>query len=538
MFVVGDPHQTIYSWRGSNPYNMETFVDNFPSCLTFRLRENYRSSASIIRASRSLMKHVPGIDWNTVEGRGIDLFEKTAPILLDDKEAVAVVNTYDDAKQADFVAQSIYYDISKNQFLSKEITVLYRRHSQSIAIQAALLLRKIPFTTYGNVNWIDSKEIKDILAYLRILANPYDKMSLMRIINYPPRGIGPMAQDAFFQAVDNVEEENIVNNIEDLYDGFASEPILNLLIQISDDNETDEKVKKTSIKKLMKGEQIADDNDIVKVDNKVEIKPADVSDLRKYLKPEVIKKLRSGSILFSKLNDMLRIWEGDIEEFIKNCYAMTGLIEHVKSQKMDEKDLEKKLHLFEVLLDLARSFDADSDPDDLIGQGPFGARRRLQGFLDYFLMDTGEQDEVVLTDGVSSPSSSKTTKSNFLKLMSLHSAKGLEFDCVYIIGLEDGLLPSKGSGESSIFSKKSKGIKQLKSSIELCNDDVETLNNKSSIGSELEEERRLLYVGMTRARKKLVLTYRNRVTLGNKSIPVKPSQFLADIDDEVSYFKF
>jgi len=541
LFVVGDPHQTIYSWRGSNPYNMESFAEYFPSCLTFKLRENYRSIPPIIKASRSLMKNVPGTDWNTIEGRGIEIFKNVATS-PDDQLAVSVVNTYDDAKQAEFVAQSIDYHIRKKEFSSKEIAVLYRRHSQSIAVQAALLMYKIPFVTVGNVNWIDSKEVKDILAYLRILANPYDKMSLLRIINFPPRGIGPSAQTAFFEAVDNVEEENIINNVEDLYDGLASEPILNLLIQITNDNETDEKVKKVS-KKANKSKtdiDIVNENDD---DNRIKAsKVPDVTDIRKYLKPEVTKKLRTASILFSNLNEMLRTWEGDIEEFIRILYDMTGLIEHLKGQKIDVKDLDKKLHLFNVLLDLARTFDANTDPDDLVEQGPFGARTRLRLFLDYFLMDTTDQEEVVETQPTG-----PTGKSNFLKLMSLHSAKGLEFDCVYIIGLEDGLLPSKGSADNSIFKRKTKSakgkdkVKQLKSSIniEISSDDsIETADNVPNLTSELEEERRLLYVGMTRARKKLILTYRNRVTLGNKSIPVTPSQFLGDIDDDVLFFKY
>lgn len=537
LFVVGDPHQTIYSWRGSNPTNMESFKEYFPSCLTFRLRENYRSIPPIIKASRSLMKNVPGTDWNSVEGRGIEIL-KSKTLRPDEQSAVSVVNTYDDAKQADFIAKSIDYHLRKKEFSSKEIAVLYRRHSQSIPIQAALLLYKIPFVTYGNINWIDSKEIKDVLAYLRILANPYDKISLQRIINYPPRGIGPSAETAFFEAVDNIEEENIINNADDSFDGFVTEPILNLLIQITDDKEIDEKAKKSSKKsKKLTDLAITDIND--DIDNTCKL--PDITDVRKYLKPEVTKKLRTASSLFSTLNEMLRTWEGDIEEFIQKLYDLTGLVQHLQSQKkLDDKDLKKKLNLFKILLDLAKEFDANTDPDDLVEQGSFGARNRLQLFLDYFLMDNIDEEEF------GSSSSQSKGKSTYVKLMSLHSAKGLEFDCVYIIGLEDGLLPSKGK-DNSIFNKKktkSDKTKRIKSN-EDENDDENDSDNDNSIttantklDSELEEERRLLYVGMTRARKKLTLTYRSRVSIGKGSIPVSPSEFLADIDDDVLFFKF
>jgi DNA helicase-2/ATP-dependent DNA helicase PcrA len=332
---------------------------------------------------------------------------------------------------------------------------------------------------------------------------------------------------AFFQAVDNIEEENVINNVEDSFDGFVSEPILNLLIQIADDKEIDEKVKKSSSKSkkstdfIRNGENYT--NDL-----------PDITDIRKYLKPEVSKKLRTASILFSELNEMLRTWEGDIAEFISKLYDLTGLVQHLQSQKkIDEKDLKKKLNLFYALLNLAREFDADTDPDDLIEQGSFGARNRLQLFLDYFLMDNIDEEEVEAS--LSSKPLAPKAKSKYVKLMSLHSAKGLEFDCVYIIGLEDGLLPSKRYGDNPIFKKKKGKI------VERSNEDIEDsaiTTANSRLDSELEEERRLLYVGMTRARKKLTLTYRSRMSIGKGSIPVSPSEFLADIDNDVKFFKF
>jgi DNA helicase-2/ATP-dependent DNA helicase PcrA len=149
-------------------------------------------------------------------------------------------------------------------------------------------------------------------------------------------------------------------------------------------------------------------------------------------------------------------------------------------------------------------------------------------------MDINENDEVGSPDG--NVQNITNRDSNYVKLMSLHSSKGLEFDCVYIVGLENGLLPS--SMDVSIFNRKSK-IKSKNKKVDITTTTTAaTMTNGDIMNSEAEEERRVLYVGMTRARKKLVLTYRNRVTIGTKSIPVQPSDFLKDIEDDVSFFKF
>jgi DNA helicase-2/ATP-dependent DNA helicase PcrA len=168
---------------------------------------------------------------------------------------------------------------------------------------------------------------------------------------------------------------------------------------------------------------------------------------------------------------------------------------------------EKFLNLDELILSTTK-FSSES---------AFSSKNELQSFVEDAVLYISN-DEMELKNKVN------------VFLMTMHAAKGLEFDCVYIIGLENGLLPS--SMDSSIFNRKSKSKK---------NDITKTITNEKENGemnSEFEEERRLLYVGMTRARKKLILTYRNRVTIGYKSIPVQPSVFLKDIDDDVLFFKY
>jgi len=601
LFVVGDSYQTIYSWRGADHRNMDKFSQDFPACLSFRLTVNYRSDQEIVRASKSLIingkklmisKKKPEevkeedlkIKKNEINQEFSDSFFLEGGNALEDVlggdtkssnkgPAVVVTSAFRDEEQAEYVAHMIHYMLSTDQVDAREVAIMYRRHSQSTALEAALLARKVPYSVVGGTGVTDRKEVKDALAYLRLLTNPYDGEALKRVINYPPRGVGLTTQDVFFSAHFNIShpqirkcEEEYININEKTFLKENELTIVDLLIQlgISMDIKTKEKEKEKELKlRGKKGSKKSDDDYYLRAARGVstDVRTPDddtniggtsaqsdmtVGSTVDLFTPRQLKALGSASKVISDLQGLVMCWEGGIAELVDIVLVKSGLRAYLEQQTgLTDKEKSQKLARFTQLISLARRFDHDFETEDLTTQGEGGARERLRSYLDTFqLTANGEGEETGdgdIIDDVYSDMDMKTYDINnrnmiqqkkkemaeqSVKLLTLHASKGLEFDCVFICGVEEGFLPSHASISRLVVSDE-RHDEGLKVTIDESNE------------FQLEEERRLLYVGMTRARRKLFLTYRERIDLGNgKLIPVSPSRFLKDLPPDILVSKY
>jgi DNA helicase-2/ATP-dependent DNA helicase PcrA len=379
--VVGDDDQSIYGWRGANVSNILRFKDDFPHAQTVVLEQNYRSTEPILKAASSLIANnryrAPKV-LRSMQGKG---------------KEIAVSEYVDDDQEASHTA----YRISKlldAGVSPSQIGVFYRVNSLSRVVEEAFVRRGIPYAVYGGMRFYERREIKDLLAYLRILVNPSDEEALSRIINVPARGIG----------------EKSVAALRD-YARKRGVPMAEAIPGA--------------------------------VENKV-VKGTGAKGLAGFL--QVYKELVS------------YIGIGDISSLLKDILDVTGLEKALKQ----EVDGEDRLNNIRELIASAS------------GQRDIGQYLEEKALMSAVDEDAGER----------------------ISVMTLHMSKGLEFDYVFILGLEEGLLPHSRSMDTTM---------------------------------EIEEERRLLYVGITRARKEVLLSWsRLRTIYGRGSYQV-PSGFLAEI---------
>ncbi len=381
IFVVGDANQSIYSWRNADYRNILNFEKDYKNAKVILLEENYRSTGTILDAANSVIKH------NT-EGKKLKLWTEE-----DDGEKIDYIRVEDEVKEANYVVDKIK-DLVSLGYSYEDFAILYRTNAQSRNIEDALLRENIPYNVIGSYYFYSRKEIKDLIAYLNLIYNPSDSVSLERVINEPKRGIGA-------KTVASLLDEARLNGTSVF--------------------ETINSGKELEFKKLIL-ELIEDSKEL------------------------------------------------SLSELIEDVLVKTGL----RASYENDKSLESaaKVENLNEFKSVAVSFEENGIYD-------------LSTFLESVMLvsDRGQyKDE---TDKVS--------------VMTLHSAKGLEFKVVFIIGLEEGIFPHNRSFESL---------------------------------SELEEERRLMYVGITRAKKKLyLLSARNRTIFGKTSGTVE-SRFVKEIDDE------
>ena len=392
--VTGDPDQSIYGWRGADIQNILDFERDYPNAKVVYLEQNYRSTQNILSAADGLIEHnhsrKPKRLWteNPVGG----------PV----REACLK----DERDEADWVAQAVL-DLAASGHRPGDVAVFYRTNAQSRAIEDGLRRATIPYEIVGSVEFYQRKEIKDVLAYLRLCVNPSDDVSFRRVVNVPPRGIGKGTLGAV--------------------QAFAQTQGTSLLQAACD------------------------------------------PDLHKQLKPRAAKSVEKLAKLFAELSDLP---QSPVEPFVHETIAQSGYLEHLAKDGGAE-DNER----IENVKELA-SAAADHD------------RRNEGASLNTFL------EEVALVSDVDGLKES----TDVVHLMTLHSSKGLEFPVVFITGLEDGLLPHSRSSDSE---------------------------------EELEEERRLCYVGMTRAKRELVLTHAAQRTVFGQANYCVPSQFLREIPQEL-----
>ncbi|MEC7125154.1 MAG: UvrD-helicase domain-containing protein, partial [Bacteroidota bacterium] len=399
--VVGDDAQSIYGFRGANINNILNFQKDYHGVKLYRLEQNYRSTKNIVNAANSIISQnknkIEKVVWTSnIEGSKIKL-----------------QRCITDADEGREVASQIFELKMQEQRQNKEFAILYRTNAQSRAIEDALRKRDIPYRIYGGLSFYQRKEIKDLLAYMRLIVNPKDEESLKRVINFPPRGIGQATLDKLIIGAKN-------NGIS-IFETVQNAPKLNLSINAG----TLKKLE--SFANLILSLQIENQNsNAFEISDKVTKKSGLVLELKKDGTPEGVSKIENIEELLNGIRDFV---EGQ-----KELAGATG-------------------SLSEFLEDVALATDFDND---------------------------------------------KESDSDSVYLMTIHLSKGLEFPVVFIVGLEEDLFPSALS-----------------------------LNTRS----ELEEERRLFYVAMTRAEQRVVLTYTLSRYRWGKLVDAEPSRFIEEIDD-------
>jgi len=399
--VVGDDAQSIYSFRGANISNILNFQRDYDKVAVYRLEQNYRSTNNIVLAA------------NSVISKNKDQIEKQVWTHNPEGDKIIVHRSATDADEGRYVASTLFEWKLNNQLKNGDFAVLYRTNSQSRAIEDALRKRDIPYRIYGGLSFYQRKEIKDVLAYLRLVINPKDEEALMRVINYPTRGIGQTTVDKLVVAA----KETGMSIFELL--SSENRPFLKLNAGTSNRLE--------NFATMIKSFQIlAESADAFALTEHVIKKAGLVLEMKKDGTPEGIARLENLEELLNGIQDFVE-GQREIDE-------ATGSIT-------------------EFLEDVALATDLDKE--------------------------VGDDDRVAL--------------------MTIHLAKGLEFPYVFIVGLEEDLFPSAMS-----------------------------MNTRA----ELEEERRLFYVALTRAKKQAVLTYTiNRYRWG-KLIDAEPSRFIEEIEDK------
>ena len=399
--VVGDDAQSIYSFRGANINNILNFQKDFPDSKIFRLEQNYRSTKNIVNAANSLIEN------------NQKRLKKNVWTENESGEKISVNKLLTDGEEGRFVASSIFENKMQSQLQNSDFAILYRTNAQSRSFEDALRKKNISYRVYGGLSFYQRKEIKDVLAYLRLLINPDDEQAFKRIINFPARGIGQTTLNKIA-----VEAKNSsVSDYIFIKDFLKSSEILN--------NSTKNKLLDFVIM-------------IESIKNKLE--HADVFDITK----EVLK-----------LSGLYNLYKNDESlEGINRIQNIEELLNGIKDFVENNEKGQASVSFF--LQDVALATDQDNDTND------------------------------------------KNDK-NKVSLMTIHLAKGLEFPYVYIVGLEENLFPS-----------------------------AMNLNSRT----ELEEERRLFYVALTRAEKKIYLSYVLSRYRWGKPVDSEKSRFIDEIKGE------
>ena len=400
LCVVGDDSQSIYSFRGANIDNILNFKKHYPNCFTYKLEQNYRSSNNIVQCANSLIK------------KNQFKLDKTIWTSNEDGDKILVNKSQTDSDEGRFIASSIFQEKNNEYLDNSSFAVLYRTNAQSRSIEDALRKINIEYQVFGGLSFYQRKEIKDVLAYLRLTQNQNDEESFRRIINFPPRGIGQTTIDKLTLIS---EKEN-----------------LSLFDSISKIKNYDIKINSSTIDKL-----------------------------------ENFQNLILSLKVFSNNNNALDTATHILNKsFIINYYKDEGSLESFN-----------RIENIEELINGINDF--------MLGQNELYESDKS---LSKYLEDVALYSE---TD--------KNIESNKVSLMTIHMAKGLEFPIVYVVGLEENLFPS-----------------------------IMSINSRE----EIEEERRLFYVAMTRAEKKLILSYCNQRFKWGNIVESEPSRFLSEIDNK------
>ena len=402
--AVGDDSQSIYSFRGANIDNILNFQRQFQGTRLFKLEQNYRSTQTIVEAANSLIKH----NRNQIPK---DVFSENAK-----GEKIQYKPAYSDKEEAVIVAKDVKRIRREDGCQYSDFAILYRTNAQSRSFEEEFRKQGIPYRIYGGLSFYQRKEIKDIIAYFRLVANPDDEEAIKRIINYPARGIGATT----VLKIADCAHQNQVS----FWDVIGAPERYGLTVN------------KGTMNKL-----------------------------------ETFRLLISSFIERAQTTDVYELGDAIIKE--------SGISQDIMSGK-DADDLARQENLEEFLS----------------GMSAFVDERREEGRFDELFLQDYLQDVALLTDADSDGDKDEPRVS----LMTVHAAKGLEFPTVFVVGLEENIFPSPLSAASL---------------------------------RELEEERRLLYVAITRAEKHCILTNaKNRWRYGKMEFD-NPSRFIDEIDSKL-----
>lgn len=398
--IVGDDAQSIYAFRGATIENILNFEKDFKSAKVFKLEQNYRSTPHIVAAA------------NEVIAKNRNQIQKKIWTSHSEGQKIKIIKTVSDNEEGKRIADLIMEYKNRFHVPNHEIAILYRTNAQSRVFEDFLRRYNIPYRIYGGLSFYQRKEIKDLLAYLRLLINPSDEEAFKRVVNYPKRGIGNTTMDKVMEHRSREET--------DLYTAAQSAPL----------------------------------------------SPRARQQLNKFL-----KIIHSGI----QKNDKNGAFEA--AEYVANA---SGIIKSFK----DENTVESlgRLENVEALLNGIQDF---MDEDEVTEFGIEIEERTLAAYIQHIALLTDQDNDSDSTDRVT--------------LMSVHAAKGLEFDAIFVVGMEENLFPSFMSME----------------------------NDK-----DVDEERRLFYVAITRAREHLTLSFASSRYRYGKVVYNRPSRFLEDIGEE------
>ncbi|MGX3020524.1 DNA helicase II [Ursidibacter sp. B-7004-1] len=396
VMIVGDDDQSIYGWRGAQVENIQRFLDDYTNAQTIRLEQNYRSTGNILSAANGLIA-------NNENRLGKNLWTDSG-----EGEPVDIYCAFNELDEARFVASQIK-QWKEDEGELNQCAVLYRSNSQSRVIEEALIQASIPYRIYGGMRFFERQEIKDALAYLRLIANRQDDAAFERVVNTPPRSIGDRTLDILRQ--------------------------LTRTRQIT----------------LWQAIQVA-------------------------VQEEQLSGRAASALL--RFVDLINALEQETEQmplFEQTDFVIrkSGLYEMYKQEKGEKGEV--RIENLEELVTAARQFNKPDEAEEMSD---------LTAFLTHASLESGETQ--------ASP------HQDYVELMTLHSAKGLEFPRVFIVGVEEGIFPSGMSFDEG----------------------------------RLQEERRLAYVGITRAKKKLTISYAESRRLYGKEERHLPSRFIAELPEE------
>lgn len=398
VMIVGDDDQSIYGWRGARIENLDRFAKDFAGAKVIRLEQNYRSTGTILKAANALISQNAGRMGKNLWTEGKD------------GEPITVYAAFNETDEAFFIVNRIR-ELRQGDYALREIAILYRSNAQSRVLEEALMQFGIPYRVYGGLRYFDRAEIKDALAYLRIIANRSDDAAFERIVNTPTRGIGDRTLSA-------------IREHAKLY-GLT---LWNALMQLLE---------------------------------------------QQHFSPRSETALRAFVNMINTLQEKTLTLE--LHKQVEHMLYASGLMDHYRKEK-GEKGLTR-LENLEELVNAAFQFIQEGVPDDM---------PPLAAFLAYAALESSEEQADVYDDCV--------------QLMTLHSAKGLEFPVVFLAGCEEELFPHY----LSMHDPKA-----------------------------LEEERRLCYVGMTRAMRKLFMTYAELRRMHGKEAYHRASRFLHEVPVEL-----
>ena len=400
LCVVGDDAQSIYAFRGANIENILNFKRDYPDYNLFKLEQNYRSTKIIVNAANSVIE------------KNKSQIQKNVWTDNSEGEKIKVVKAVTDNEEGKIIAQTIYETKMNNQLANSDFSILYRTNAQSRSMEEALRKLNIPYKIYGGLSFYQRKEIKDLISYFRLAANPNDEESLKRVINYPARGIGKTTMDKIVLAAN-------LNDVT-MWDIISDSDRYDVGLNAGTKNKVNEFV--TMMNSFSTS---LDKKDAFELASHIAQQTGVLRDLYQDKTPEGLSRYEN------------------IQELLN------GLKEFTESNNEDEVK-----YLTDFLVDVALLTDADNEKEE-------------------------DKDKV--------------------SLMTIHASKGLEFPYVFIVGMEENLFPS----QMSLTSR-----------------------------ADLEEERRLFYVAITRAEKKAYLSYATQRYKWGSLVYCEPSRFLEEIHQD------